>query len=188
MQRPVLREKSVDPQDSRPHGPDHREDHRHSRASHPAKGARDQVHDAAQEIRHCSDRQDLQSALDHVCISCIDPEHLGAEYISTDSEDSGYRSGQDHTVREYSVHPLLFPHAVVLARKAHARLCDRIYGNVQESKDIICRCISCHRSRAERVDGRLEHRVGKIDHRALYARGYPHLEDPLQIRPFYGKL
>ena len=144
-----MREQPVDPHDPCPYRADHGQNHRHCRMSHSAKRPRDQVHDAAKEIRHRGNGQYFQAALDHGCIRRIDSKKLRAEHISAYPQHSRCFGRQDDTVNEHPVHTFLLSHAVVLAGKAHARLCHGINRHIQKAEDIVCRRISSHSRGAE---------------------------------------
>ena len=53
---------------------------------HPTQGARDQIHDPAEEIRDCSNGQDLQSAPDYFAVRRIDSQELLPEHIGSDAQ------------------------------------------------------------------------------------------------------
>ena len=151
--------------------------------SHSPQSARYQIHNAAQEIRHCSNRQYFQTALNYFCLCRIDPQDLRTEYICSHAQYDRYSRGQQHAVQKHPVHTFLFSHTVILAGKAHARLCHCIYGRIQKSQDIICRRIACHCRGTEGVHRRLQQCIGEIDYRALNPGRYSHLKNPFQINP-----
>ena len=142
----MLREEHIDPKDPCAHCPDNGQDHGHCRMSHSTKRSRYQIHDPAEEIRHCGDRQDLKPASDHLAVRCIDPKELRSEHVGPYSQHCRHTCRQDHTVQKYPVHALLLPHTVILTRKAHACLCDCVHRYIQESQDVIRCRVARHRS------------------------------------------
>ena len=155
---------------------------------HTSQRTRDQIHDAAQEIRDRSNGQNLQAASDHIRIRSVDPQDLRAKYISSHSKYSGSSGRQDHTIHKHSVHTFLLSDTVILTGKTHACLGNGIDRYIQESEDIIGGRITRHRRSAERIDRRLQQSIGKVDHCTLDSRRDSHLEDTLQIDPFDRQL
>ena len=181
MQGSVLGEEQIDPYDSGPYRTDNRQYHGYGGMAHSPEGARDQIHDAAQEIGYGGDGKNLQSALDDFCVCSVDAQYLCSEDICAHTHDQRYAGGQDHTVQKHPVHTLCFFHAVILAGKAHACLGHGIDCHIQEAQHIVGGGVAGHGYGAEGIDRGLEQGVGKADHRALDTCRNSNLEDAQQI-------
>ena len=75
-----LRENAEDPHDSRSDRSDDGQNHRHRRASHTAQGSREEVHDAAEEIRNRRDRQNFHTAADNLRVPGVKLRENAEDY------------------------------------------------------------------------------------------------------------
>ena len=82
-QRPVIRENSENPHNSKADRSDNRQDHRHTGASHSTQCSRKQIHDSAQEIRNCGTWEYCHAIFYYICLWCVDPQNLRTKHICT---------------------------------------------------------------------------------------------------------
>ena len=148
----MCREQSIDPENPHADGSDNRQNHRHCGISHSSQSPREQIHQTAQKIGHSCVGQNLHTTGDHVRLFAVDVQKLWSKEISNASKPQCHNNRQDRTVNQHSIHSFQFFYTIVLAGKAHACLGDGIDRHIQESKNIVGCCISCHGNRAKGVN------------------------------------
>ena len=126
IQRAVLRENAEDPHDSRSDRSDDGQNHRHRRASHTAQGSREEVHDAAEEIRNRRDRQNFHTAADNLRVPGVNLQDFRTEQIRAATHHQCDAAGENQAVDQHLIHSFVFSDTVVLACEAHARLGDGV--------------------------------------------------------------
>ena len=109
IQRAVLWEKHINPQNSHSHRPDNGQHHGNRGVPHSPQGAGQQIHDAAQEIGNRGDRQNFQSALYHFPVRGINPQYLGAKHPARSC------------AREWNASAYVCVHALPAQRQSGAR-------------------------------------------------------------------
>ena len=121
-----LRENAEDPHDSRSDRSDDGQNHRHRRASHTAQGSREEVHDAAEEIRNRRDRQNFHTAADNLRVPGVNLQDFRTEQIRAATHHQCHAAGENQAVDQHLIHSFVFSDTVVLACEAHARLGDGV--------------------------------------------------------------
>ena len=122
----MLRENAEDPHDSRSDRSDDGQNHRHRRASHTAQGSREEVHDAAEEIRNRRDRQNFHTAADNLRVPGVNLQDFRTEQIRAATHHQCDAAGENQAVDQHLIHSFVFSDTVVLACEAHARLGDGV--------------------------------------------------------------
>ena len=112
--------------DSRSDRSDDGQNHRHRRASHTAQGSREEVHDAAEEIRNRRDRQNFHTAADNLRVPGVNLQDFRTEQIRAATHHQCDAAGENQAVDQHLIHSFVFSDTVVLACEAHARLGDGV--------------------------------------------------------------
>ena len=122
-----LRENAEDPHDSRSDRSDDGQNHRHRRASHTAQGSREEVHDAAEEIRNRRDRQNFHTAADNLRVPGVNLQDFRTEQIRAATHHQCDAAGENQAVDQHLIHSFQLTHTIILTGKTHTCLGDRIH-------------------------------------------------------------
>lgn len=128
---------------------------------------------------------------DHSRILIEQGEQFWRPVPDQDSLSDAQDKGQSQADPNHPIHSFPFPSTQVLADEGHARLMERIHGNVQEILDAGTCAVGRHYHTAKEIDGSLDHHIGQAEEHGLdcsryadpgnFLQGFPIQQEPMPM-------
>lgn len=152
-------------------------DHGHNGVSDAPQAAHHDVHHAAQSVCARNNPQPGKAGFNHCRTVAVNMKEGRAEQVGQIAEDHAYKNGKALGHHQNPVDAFILSGTVILAGKGNGGLVEGVHGKIHEAFDVVCGRVSCHDNLAERIDGGLDHHIGKGEQNSLESSGKTHLYD-----------